>query len=163
MRNKFKGITLVESLIYLALFGVFFLTVMQFLFYLQNFTNNAESRLLLNQNSIFISEHLKETFKNAKSIDTINSQLDQDLGKIRIQNNDNTYVEYLVNQNRIDFKDNLGNLIPLSQTKIGINKLNFQTITDQGGSKIISVRVILELYAKDKPEVNRLIEALYPL
>lgn len=163
MINKIKAITLVETLVYLALFGIFFITVMQFLFFLQGFQSNAESRLLLNQNSIFVSEHIKETLKDAKSIDLANSQLDQDLGKLRIIKNDNTYVEYSINSNRIEYTKELSGPIPLSKSIIGINKLRFQSITDQSGSKIIGLRVVLDIYINNKPEVSRLIETLYTL
>lgn len=163
MINKIKAITLVETLVYLALFGIFFITVMQFLFFLQGFQSNAESRLLLNQNSIFVSEHIKESLKDAKSIDLANSQLDQDLGKLRIIKNDNTYVEYSINSNRIEYTRELSGPIPLSKTIIGINKLRFQSITDQSGAKIIGLRVVLDIYINNKPEVSRLIETLYTL
>jgi hypothetical protein len=163
MIKKLKAITLVETLVYLALFGIFFITVMQFLFFLQEFESNAESRLLLNQNSIFLSEHLKETLKDTKSVDLANSQLDQDLGKLRIIKNDNTYVEYSINSNRIEYTKELSSPVPLSKSIIGINKLRFQAITDQSGSKIIAVRVVSDLYITNKPGVSRVIETLYTL
>lgn len=88
MRNKFKAMTLVELVVYLALFGVIFLSIMQFVMATNQNNDTARGRNLIEKNTVFILRHLEQAFSSVQSIDEINSIFDIDQGKLVLNTND---------------------------------------------------------------------------
>ncbi len=72
MLNKIKrlsGMTLIEVVLYLALFAMFFLVMVQFFFFLGDSNQLSGENLKIDRTMIYLSQHFEDTFKRGVSID----------------------------------------------------------------------------------------------
>jgi len=103
--KKLKAITLVESTIYLALFGIMFIAIMQFVITMRDNNRVAIEKVDLERVVIFLTNHISDTTKNATSIDETNSIFAQNDGKLIIIKDENTY-EYKLENGSLIYTDN---------------------------------------------------------
>lgn len=76
-----KGMTLVEVVLYLALFGMFFMVMVQFFFFLGDNNQLSGESLKIDRSIIFMSQHLENTFQRGISIEE-SSVLGDDFGQL---------------------------------------------------------------------------------
>lgn len=79
-----KGATLIETILYLALFGIIFLTVIEFAFVLGRSNDKAQAENEMHRNTIFLNEHLVENFGQAEAINGNISVFDDSNGVLRL-------------------------------------------------------------------------------
>jgi len=103
--KKLKAITLVESTIYLALFGIMFIAIMQFVITMRDNNRVAIEKVDLERVVIFLTNHISDTTKNATSIDEANSVFALNDGKLRIIKEGNNY-EYKLENGSLIYTDN---------------------------------------------------------
>lgn len=103
--RKLKAITLVEATIYLALFGIMFIAIMQFVITMRDNNRLAIEKVDLERVVIFLTNHISDTTKNATSIDETNSIFAQNDGKLRIVKNEISY-EYKLQNGSFTYTDN---------------------------------------------------------
>jgi len=104
-KKKLKGISLIEVLIYLAIFSLIFGVIIQYMLSVSENNRKTFLKRDAGNTTIFVSEHLKIDFALATSIDTVNSTFNNSNGKIRLLL-PSGYVEYTVLNNRINVNKN---------------------------------------------------------
>lgn len=102
MRNRFKAMTLVELVVYLALFGLIFLSIMQFVLASNQNNDTARGRNLIEKNSVFLLRHLEQSFASIQSLDEINSVFDIDQGKLVLNTSDGI-KQYQISDTQLEY------------------------------------------------------------
>ena len=110
--RKLKGITIAETLIYLALFGIIFISIVEFFITMRDNNRITLEKINLEKTTIYLTNHISDGFKNSLGIDEGNSIFSVDAGKIRILKT-GKYVEYSLQNNSLIYSDNGTNLIIL--------------------------------------------------
>ena len=95
--RKLHALSIVEVLVYFALFGIIFLAIINFMISVLNNNEIAEQRVDLQKNSIFVMNHLNSNFDLTNSIDETNSIFDNNNGKIVLNLASGQVQYYLVN------------------------------------------------------------------
>jgi len=107
--RKLKGITIVETLIYLALFGIIFIAIVEFFITMRDNNRITLEKINLEKVTIYLTNHMSDGFKNSLGIDGNNSNFSQDNGKVRILKN-GKYIEYSLQNDVLIYSDNGTNL-----------------------------------------------------
>ena len=161
IRNQ-KGISLLETLVYLGLFLVIFVTIMQFLFIISENNLVARQRNELQKSVIFLTEHLDISVQNADSVDSLNSTFTSDDGALQLVTNGGVeYQNYSITGGRIQF-DNNGDLTFLTPPEYTVTKLFLEEVHDVN-AVVIGVKTTIELRATKKTSVNETIETIFLL
>lgn len=103
--KKLKAITLVEQLLYLGLFGLIFVVIIEFSIDVTNNNIAARYRNHLERSNVFVYEHFEDSFFKASTIDINNSTFVNNNGKIRLLNSA-IYYEYRIQNGRLIFSNN---------------------------------------------------------
>lgn len=82
--KRLSAFTLVEAILYLALFNIVFFSVITFTITLTQNNRSAEYKNAVEKNAIFVIEHLKDTFNQGSTIDEASSTFGNNNGKVRI-------------------------------------------------------------------------------
>ncbi|KXK08710.1 MAG: hypothetical protein QY330_00610 [Candidatus Dojkabacteria bacterium] len=149
---KLKAVTLVEAIIYLAVFGVLFLIVVQFMFSISEANSRSSLRNEIDRNVLFLTNHFQDNFAEATSINASLSQFANDNGVLRLTDN-GEYYEYRLNSGRVQFNRN-GVQNYLTMANIDINQLRFDRVEYLDGS-LTGARVTITLSSEEMPEVSR--------
>jgi len=145
--GKLKAITMVESVIYLFLFGLIFITIIEFAITLRANNRTSLEKVNVEKVVIYLNEHISDSFKNTLSIDEANSLFASDSGWIRIIKNGG-YKEYsLINGNFI-YSDN-GNIISIIDPDFKIEKLRFDKILNSR-NELQGIRMELKIVSIKK-------------
>lgn len=75
MTKKFKAITLTETIVYIAIFSIFMLILIQFFLSVQINQDKVYKELELEMNQIFVSNHFEETLGYSSVFDSENNLL----------------------------------------------------------------------------------------
>ncbi len=135
-QNK-KGFTLIETLLYLALFGVIFFSIMQFFYSASELNLNADANNNIRKNNLFITNHFDTSVEDTISIDLANTDFDIDLGKIRLITNEG-FIEYSTNSSQL-FVNRNNQINSISDSNIYITRLRFSEVnfeTELKGFKV---------------------------
>jgi Tfp pilus assembly protein FimT len=85
MKNKLKGLTLIETVLYIGLFSIILLMVVSFMLSTQQSTEKTNSSEDLFKSSQFIIQHINHTFENSYSVDEANSSFEVDSGILSLE------------------------------------------------------------------------------
>lgn len=66
-RKSIIGMTLIEVLVYLAIFGLFFTVIINFFFFLQDNNERSGETLKIDRAVIFLTQHFDDSFEKATS------------------------------------------------------------------------------------------------
>ena len=91
-RKTYKAMTLVEILLYLALFSIIITVMVEFFVFVTNKNLDAKYRIEQSRNLILISETLEYWKSKTNSIDYAGSILNSDSGKLVFNTIDSTYA-----------------------------------------------------------------------
>ncbi len=163
MRNYFsknRGVTLVEMLVYLALFGLIFLSIIEFALTISEGNRVAGRRMEIEKTVIFATQHLEDTFGKAVSIDEVNSTFDSAAGKLRL-NLDAGYAEYNIASGRLNF-DNSGETNFLSSSDYVIDQFYLERILRRNGT-LQGVRLTLQISSVKDVSVTTTVITSYTL
>ena len=156
---KLKGYTLVEVVLYLGLFAFIFTTLITFSLAISEFNRKDKYQVDLSKATLFIGEHMEESFKEAKSIDVINSIFDSNIGALSLTKFDNSTVKYRVVDNRIIFNNGSDKFI--SPDDLLINQFMFEQIIEDGS--LVGVRLNLNISTGVGINVTKDITYIYVL
>jgi type II secretory pathway pseudopilin PulG len=145
MKNKLKGFTLIETVLYIGLFSIILLMVISFMLMTQESASNTKSTESLYDTSQFITQHINYTFENASSVDEINSNFEIESGKLTLLVDTLTKVYDIQNQQL--YYDG----VPISPPHITVEKFYLTPIYK--GTDITAVRITILL--RDKKNTNR--------
>ena len=144
MKNKLKGFTLIETMLYIGLFSIILLMAVNFMLTTQQSSEKTEERSSLHQTSQFIIQHINYTFEKASSIDEDTSTFEDDQGKLTIMVDTLPKVYELLNQEL--YYDS----IAISPPDITVERFYLTPIYKE--SDIIAVRI--EILLKDKKDTQ---------
>lgn len=126
-KNKYEAITLVELVLYLALFSMVILVMVQFFVFISNKNVDARNRLDISRAVVFLRQHFSQTESKIQSVDNSNSVFDNDNGKL-VLNTDDGVREYKLTDNKIYF-NNTSDIL-LTPSGVIINQLRFEKQVD---------------------------------
>lgn len=129
--SKNGGVTLVEVLVYLALFGLIFVSIIEFAISISQSNRVAGKRTEIEKSVITVTQHFSDTVPDGISIDDLNSVYDDDNGVLRVIL-DPGYVEYRIENGRV-VVDRDGILNYLTNPEYYVNKLRFEKILSRSG------------------------------
>jgi hypothetical protein len=145
---KLKAITAVESVIYLALFGLIFIAVMEFVITVRGNSQVSLEKVNMEKVIIYINNHISDSFVNSTNIDDLNSVYENDNGKIRIIKATG-YKEYSLVGDEFSFNNN-GNEIEILDPDYNIEKLRFDKILNNS-NELKGIRMELSIVSIKNP------------
>jgi competence protein ComGC len=153
-----KAFTLVETLLYLALFNVVFLSVIGFTIAITQNNRVAEYRNAVDKNTIFVTQHLQDAFSHANAVDAANSVYDTDNGRIRLIQATG-YKEYFIENNTLKVTNGLSTY-DLSDALASVSKLRVETVLSPTGSQT-GARITLRFVSKKYDTVSKEVSTYY--
>lgn len=126
-----KGTTLIEILVYFAIFSIFMLAAMSFAIQIINLSSISKITEEMQENREFISEKLSQSIKNTSSVNTEESTLDNDNGILYLETRtaENSPTAFYLSEGNIYMKEGENDPIQLNTNNIKIDILNFHRIT----------------------------------
>jgi hypothetical protein len=155
---KLKAFTLIETILYLALFNVIFFSVITWAISLSQSNRNAEYKNAVEKNAIFVSEHLNDSFRRGLSIDNANSTFNDPNGKVRVVF-ETGYFEYYRSNNVLKVTagaathDLTDKFVLVTETHIS------PVLNDLGVA--IGAKIRVTLVAEKYPTITKTIESYY--
>lgn len=159
-KKKNKAFTLIEVITYLALFGIIFLAVVEYMFATVQSNQVAEQRQNIESSVIFINNHLKEKFRSSQTVDLINSTFDQDSGKLVITSGASNFT-YRLDQSLLKFNDGATESV-ISNQGVKMTQFKVEKLLTTTG-ETIGVRVSLGLESEKNTRLVRNISTSYLL
>ena len=147
--KKLKGITAIESVIYLALFGLIFIAVMEFVITIRGNSQISMEKVNLEKVIIYLNNHISDSFINSTNIDDGNSIYANDGGKIRIVKATG-YKEYSLNSGIFTYNDN-GTVLNVLDPDYHIEKLRFDKILNNS-NELKGIRMELRIVSNKDPK-----------
>jgi type II secretory pathway pseudopilin PulG len=141
------ALTLIEVIIYLALFAIIFSSIIQIVLSVSEANKNATQRIEVQRNSISFFNHIEKTFSKSNLIDRGASIFNQDQGRIRLTNQPNIYEYYLIN-GRIYYYEN-GAPYEMTNGQVYIEKFHLQEVVNNS-NQITGVKIYLEIRSVQK-------------
>ena len=155
MKNKLKGLTLLETVIYLGLFSMIMFIIINFMFSTQEATLRTQRKSLLHETSQFITQHLSYTFEEVSSIDAGNSEFLDNQGRIELVINGENKA-YEIHNTGIYY-----DAIPLTPSNIIVNSFYIEPIYED--LDIIAVRISFILISDKDPNISETTNLLFTI
>jgi len=158
--NTKFGFTLIESLVYIGIFGVFFITVVQFTLNVQESNLNANHRKLISTNSMYVSNYLQDSFNNSTTVNNSVSVFDNTNGVLRIENGTDFFEFRLsnnilvVNKNGVEFQ--------LLYDDVIVNSFKVEKVLDTA-SQISGIRISINYVSLKKTAITLALTTMYYL
>lgn len=130
--------TLLEVLVYMALFGIIFSLVVGLLIQTRDQNRKAKDAINIEQNMIFIDGHLNMVFEEVESLDANNSSFDSDQSVVALNMKDGSHVEYFLNGQQL-FIDR-GTAMQLSNNRARVTRFRAERVLD-ADDNLIGVRI----------------------
>jgi len=156
LRHNLKAVTLIEIILYLALFGVIFTSILSFASNVDDVNQFTKSNYNFDKQIVFFDQHLKNSFNQTMGIDASGSVFNSDNGMI-ILNTSTSTITYRLENSRIIVSAAAANDF-ISQVDVDINKFYIEPITMGSEETIKGVRILLEM---SKDNAKRSISASY--
>lgn len=150
--KKLKAITIFEVLVYLALFGIIFVAIVQFVIAVKDSNSMAEYRSELEKVNIYTMNHLNSSFSTANDISDADSVFSLDEGKIRLILT-SKYVEYYLDEGVLYYNDN-GTIHNISNPDYIYSKLNLERI-ENNDAELKGIRCNLVISSIKDPTVSK--------
>ena len=149
MKNKkLKGVTLVETLLYIGLSSIILFVVLSFMLSTQEASSRTSAKTKTHQASQFILEHLHETFRQVKSIDQTSSVFNNDNGKLFVVFSDGMR-NYSLTNSQILFDSTL-----ITPKTVNVTKFLLEPIRDKKDTSIIAVKITIHLISTEDTKVS---------
>lgn len=179
--KNLAGITLIEVLLYLAIFGLVFMTIIQFFFFLEDSNRLAAETIKIDRNVIFLSQHFEDSFKNNSRVivnpphtgSSTATYFDNELvttddadGIIVLDpstdiidefnnttTNDVIYRIDSVDNDRITFEKD-STIVEITRDDLKVNKFLLESILDKDDN-IIGVRITINIVSMSEQSASR--------
>lgn len=153
-----KAMTLVELVVYLALFGLIFLSIMQFVMATNQNNDTARGRNLIEKNAIFTLRHLEKSFSTVQTIDEVNSIFDDNQGRL-ILNSIYGAKEYQVLSGQLKYTFD-GNEYDLIQPGFEATTFKMEKILNND-NQLVGVLITITIDSENLLNVNRSISSSF--
>lgn len=150
---KYKGITLVESIIYLSLFGLVFVAIIQFFVSTIYANKNTRSLQRIENTAIFLNDHFLEEFQDATNVTIISySHFEIDV--------DGVSYDYSIVNDRLIANDGADTAV--TPFFIQIDNPNFSAIRDMSGNTI-GLQMTFDLVDRYDSKITRSFDSIFIL
>ena len=126
MKNRLKGITLIETMLYLGLFTVIIIMVINFMLATQESTLNNNRRGNVYKSSEFIIQHINNSFENTLSI--IDTNIASGILELQFTEGNK---QYYISDTTLYF-----DTVPITPPNISITEFNLEPVYDGDPSPI---------------------------
>jgi len=153
LRN-IKGMTLIEILLYLALFSIFFLVMVEFFLFVNQSNQLSSETLKLDRSVIFLTQHLEDSFEK-KSFTSVTDIEESDLDKLELSDSEEPEYIYQVEDEdgELQFNDGSGN-VQITRSDIIVDKFSLEEILDNEDT-VIGAKITIRLKSKTDNTVQR--------
>jgi hypothetical protein len=141
-KNKY-AMTFIEVLLYLGLFSVFFIAMLQLLFFIRDKHETASQNMKLQRNKMFIYEHLNQSFQEASDIDDANSLFNDNNGTLQLINPDGSILNYEL-ESQILKVDRAGVVSSISYPEYQVEQFNLEPVTTDSDVTGIKATITLD-------------------
>ncbi|MCA9385412.1 hypothetical protein KC717_02065 [Candidatus Dojkabacteria bacterium] len=141
-----QGLTLFEALLYLALFSIIFVVVIEIMSTIDQSNNTAKYRAEIDRNIIFVAEHIKESFRTSESINST------DTGMILLDLADAGYYQYTDSGSTLYFDNDGIETLPITTSKVAIGTFGVQDVENKDGD-VVGVRVLFDISSARDPNI----------
>ncbi len=156
INKKLKGITLVETILYIGLFSIIVLLVFNFMLSTQEATLRNNRRGSIYKSAEFVIQHLNYSFDNALTIDPTNSIFGTDEDILEIQFTDGN-KQYTLLNNTLLFDS-----IPITPSEISITTFTLTPIYNDE-AEIVAVKILINIVSKKDSNLTDTINILETL
>jgi hypothetical protein len=154
------GMTLIETVLYIALFGIIFYSMVQFALSVSENDRDARSRNEVYRGLLFVTEHIEEALDSVDGIDVSGSVFDSNSGVLALQRGGVAAAQYQLLDTRLAYIES-GTTYYITPTELAVKKFYLQRINDKVGN---AVGVRIECTLRDeKSDVQSSIVTGYTL
>jgi Tfp pilus assembly protein PilV len=158
-KKKIKGITLIEMLVYLAIFGMIFLTIIQFVLMIVSSNQRAEQRKEMERTTTFLLEHMNDSFSRSNTVDIGGSVFNSNNGRIRTTNGV-VFYEYSLNNSRIQINSS-GTTNFLTTADTAVTKFFVERVNSPQTGLPDGVRITLDIESNKDKNVKKTISTAF--
>ncbi len=158
--KRFKGFTILETLLYISLFSFVFIGIVEFALITGSFNRSAEDIISIERSLIFIDKHVEETFEGADLVTDSESVFLNKNGVLSLTKNSIIYL-YQLENGRLTVTYNAQKFY-LSPIDYFINSFYIEPITNSQTLVTEGVRISVSLSSL-KSENTRELKSLYLL
>lgn len=134
MINKSKGFTLIETLIYLALFMLVIIAIIDSISAISNSYKNVKELRAIESSAMTSLDRMVSEIRNAISVDTANTTFNSSPGQLTLVNGTST-KKFYVSNNRLMINED-GLIGPLTGSDIKVTSLIFRSIATTTASAV---------------------------
>jgi hypothetical protein len=151
MINKLKAITLTETVVYIAIFSIFMLTLMQFFISIQINQDKVYKELELEMNRIFVTNHFEEKIKNKFILDQQNSLIDEEIAEIVFLSENKTLSYKIITGNLI--LDNTNEIISITNNKAVVETFQVEPIINRTDN-LSAIKISIKFVHRDNANIS---------
>jgi hypothetical protein len=164
-KEKFEGVTLVETLIYIGLFGIIFTLVMQFLLTISENTHTTQLRLEMSRYKTYSFQHLEKTFLDSELVDMANSTFGNDNGELTLidtEGGGTLALKYEIVDDKVIFTRGVNSPVSLTPNNITVTQFYLEEVQNVD-LETIGINITLSFENKDSDNINSNISHMYKL
>ena len=156
MKNRLKGTTLIETVLYVAILTAILFVMVNFVLTTTEATLRTERRADILSNAEFLTQHLDYTFSKVTGIDETKSLFNEDNGVLYINFGSQEHY-YSLSNNKLTYDGT-----DLNGDNILINHFYITPVYNKKNN-IVGVRIALEIAAEKDQKVKKGIITLYTI
>lgn len=143
---KLAGVTLLEMLVYLTVFGLIITTIVGFALTINNSQNRENKNTAKSNDAMFVLQHVSSKIAKTVSFDEANSVFNNDNGKVRLNMNSGV-GEYRITSGQLVYYDGVDST-PITQPTNSVTKWRIEPRFYQQ-TQLIAVEVYLTIGGKE--------------
>lgn len=156
MKNRLKGTTLMETVLYIGILSLILFILVNFLLSTTEATVRTERKADVYDSSEFITQHLDYIFSDITSINPTKSTFNSDNGTLFLYMNSGEHNYTLIDKKLLYDGTNI------SSKKVEINKFNIVPLKNRK-DETVGVKIALEISSSKDPKIRKEIKTLYTI
>lgn len=153
-RNKNKGFTLIELILYIGLTGLVLTSITgYFMNLLKTYTLTRNLISIANDQAI-VFEKINTDIRYAENVDDATCIFDDDNGKLVVIKDGNSY-EYYLESGAVVKSVNSGSAVPITSNDVSIVKLRFEKIDTVHGKEGVNMTILTEALSASVGKIER--------
>lgn len=156
MKNRLKGITLIESLVYIGLFAIIIIMILNFMLSAQESTLRNIRKSNLHHSSTLVVQHFEESFNSALRVNDMNSVFEDDNGRLELISEVGAKQYSLINS-RLYYDG-----VAITPPSISVTRFYLEPVY-QGKEDILGVILKVDLISNKDNSLNERINMLFTI
>lgn len=149
-RNKLKGMTLIEVLLYLAIFGMFFVVIINFFFFVQDNNQLSGEALKIDRAVILLSQHFEDSFDRTTSVGGA-TVYNNNSGALYLVGSPN--LNYTLLNSKLQFNDGTTTK-QITRDDLVVTKFLLEQIRDNSDTIIIGVEITVNIRSRSDDSIS---------